>query len=84
MEEEEVKGTWALLSWSSNCCSKGTLLCSHNTPEVHTDTSYNTSDRKTCMACDTGSCYTSLCIVMGILVISQIPKRKKKILINFF
>jgi len=75
MEEKEVKGTWVLLSWSSSCCSKGTLLYSHNTPGVHTGTSYNTSDRKTCKVCGTGSCYTSLCIVKGILVISH-PKRK--------
>lgn len=80
--ENMLKGTWDLLSWSSSCCSKGTQLCSHNTPEVHTGTSCSTSDRKTCRACGIGSDRISSCIVMGILVISHSKTDKPVKLIN--
>lgn len=75
--KNKVKGILVLLPWSSSCCSKGTQFCSHNTPGAHTGTSYSTSGRKTCKACGIGSCYTSSCIVKGILVISHIPKKEK-------
>jgi len=71
----KLKGTWVLPPWSSSCCSKGTRPYYHNTPEAHTGTSCNTSDRKTCRACGIGSCYISSSTVMGILVISHPQKR---------
>lgn len=70
--DHQSKGILDLLPWSSNCCSKGTLLYSHKIPEAHKGISCNTSDRRTCMAYDTESCCTSSCTVMGILVI--LPK----------
>ncbi|KAF1877559.1 hypothetical protein Lal_00040275 [Lupinus albus] len=69
------RGTWDLPVGSSSCCSKGTQLYYHNTPGAHTNTCYNTSDRKTCRVCGTGSGYTFLCIVKGILVKSNIANR---------
>lgn len=45
-----IKGIWGLLLWSSNCCSKGRLVCCHRCQEERRGMLHNTSGRRTCTA----------------------------------
>ena len=56
----------------SSCCSKSKLVCFHNTPEAHTNTSCSICCRTKCKRCGIVSGYTSYHIPWGILFISHI------------